>query len=389
MSLERDVLVVGGGVQGAGVLQAAAAAGHAALLLEARELASGTSSKSSKLVHGGLRYLESLQLGLVRESLCEREILLGIAPHLVELVPFLIPIYRATARRPWQIRTGLSLYALLGGLGGHARFASVPRGAWGDLDGLATADLERVYRYRDGQTDDARLVRAVVASARELGAEAAERASLVAAERCEQGWRVRYERDGREEQVTARVVVNAAGPWINLVAERFRPAAPARPIALVGGAHVEVPGALERGIYYTEAADRRAVFIMPWKGRTLVGTTEREHRGDPADVRASAEEIGYLCSTLARYFPSRSTEVLAAWAGLRVLPAGRARPFDRPREVTLVADDEARPSYLAIYGGKLTGYRATAAKVQGRIARSLPARPARAHTASLRLPEVP
>jgi glycerol-3-phosphate dehydrogenase len=389
MSPERDVLVVGGGVQGAGVLQAAAAAGHAALLLEARELASGTSSKSSKLIHGGLRYLETLQLGLVRESLREREILLGIAPHLVQLVPFLIPIYRATTRRPWQIRAGLSLYALLGGLGRHARFERLPESDWGDLDGLSTVDLERVYRYRDGQTDDARLVRAVVASARELGAEAAEGASLVAAERCQQGWRVRYERGGREEHVTARVVVNAAGPWINLVAERFRPAPPAREVALVGGAHIELPGALEHGIYYTEAADRRAVFIMPWKGRTLVGTTEREHRGDPRDARASAEEIEYLRATLARYFPGRSTEVLGAWAGLRVLPTGGTRAFDRPREVTLVADDQARPSYLAVYGGKLTGYRATAAKVQQRIAPSLPSRPARADTAGLRLPEVP
>ena len=168
---EYDVIVVGGGIHGAGVLQAAAAAGHSALLIEKSALASGTSSRSSKLIHGGLRYLESGQFSLVRESLQERAVNLRIAPDLVELKPFFIPIYADTRRRPWQLKLGLSMYALLGGFDTSTRFGSVPRREWAQLDGLDTRNLDAVFRYHDAQTDDAQLTRAVVDSARALGGE--------------------------------------------------------------------------------------------------------------------------------------------------------------------------------------------------------------------------
>src|SRR5271168_3386108 len=166
---EYDVIIIGGGIHGAGVLQAAAAAGHSALLVERRALASGTSSRSSKLIHGGLRYLESAQFALVRESLRERAIHLRIAAELVELKPFFIPVYRDTRRRPWQLKLGLWMYALLGGFGAATRFGSVPRSDWPALDGLKTQDLDAVIRYHDAQTDDALLTRAVVQSALQLG----------------------------------------------------------------------------------------------------------------------------------------------------------------------------------------------------------------------------
>jgi glycerol-3-phosphate dehydrogenase len=382
-----DVLVVGGGIQGAGVLQAAAAAGYRALLIEASDFARGTSSRSSKLIHGGLRYLETMQLALVRESLRERKILLEIAPHLVELVPFFVPVYRRTTRRPWQIRAGLSLYATLGGLVEDARFSRVPRREWETLDGLTTEGLVAVFRYMDGQTDDAALVRAVIASARELEAEALRPAEMVSAVQEAEAWRVRYRTAEGERECSARVLVNAAGPWINEVAERVVPRPPGCAVDLVQGAHIEVPGALERGIYYTEARDHRAVFTIPWKGHTMVGTTELTYTGDPAEVHATEGEITYLQETLADHFPAHSTEILDAWAGLRVLPRAESDAFDRPRDVTLVPDDPAHPSYLAIYGGKLTGYRATAEKVLDWIARSLPPSRRRADTATLRLPE--
>ena len=387
LDLERpDVLVVGGGIQGAGVLQAAAAAGHGALLLEAREFARGTSSRSSKLIHGGLRYLETMQLALVRESLRERRILTEIAPDLVHLVPFYIPIYRQTTRRSWEIRAGLSLYATLGGLVEEARFSRVPHREWDRLDGLVTEGLQAVFRYRDGQTDDAALVRAVIASAEELGGEALQNAELVSARREDAGWRVRYRRGDDVRECLARVLVNASGPWIERVALRLDPTPPACGVELVAGTHIELSGALERGIYYTEARDRRAVFIMPWKGHTLVGTTELPFDGDPAEVQPTEAEVVYLQQTLADHFPERSTDVTDAWAGLRVLPRGEGEAFDRPRDVTLVPDDPARPSYLAIYGGKLTGYRATAERVMDWIARSLPRTGRRADTATLLLP---
>src|SRR5271170_5617706 len=170
---EFDVIVVGGGIHGAGVLQAVVAAGHNALLLERRALASGTSSRSSKLIHGGLRYLESGQFALVRESLRERAILLKIAAELVELKPFFLPVYPDTRRRPWQLKLGLWMYALLGGFDASTRFGSVPRSEWGSLDGLKTTGLQAVIRYHDAQTDDALLTRAVVQSALSLDAELA------------------------------------------------------------------------------------------------------------------------------------------------------------------------------------------------------------------------
>ena len=176
-----DVIIVGGGIHGAGVLQAVAAAGHSALLIEKQALASGTSSRSSKLIHGGLRYLESGQFALVRESLRERAVHLRIAPDLVELKPFFIPVYSDTRRRPWQLKLGLWLYALLGGFDSSTRFGTVPKSEWPQLDGLDTRNLDAVIRYYDAQTDDALLTRAVVDSARTLGGELAMPATFVAA----------------------------------------------------------------------------------------------------------------------------------------------------------------------------------------------------------------
>lgn len=381
-----DVAVIGGGIHGVGVLQAAAAAGWSALLVEERAIASGTSSRSSKLIHGGLRYLEHGELALVRESLTERAILLSIAPSLVRLVPFYIPIYRTTQRRPWQIRAGLSLYALLANLSNGARFETVPKREWPALDGLELGELEAVFRYFDGQTDDAALARAVLRSAQSLGAELAMPARFVGAERASDEWRVRYELAGAEIECRAGALVNASGPWIDRVRAQISPVPRGIEIDLVAGAHVEFEGRVERGIYYTEAPhDARAVFIMPWRGRTLVGTTETLYTGDPRDVRPTGDEIEYLSATLARYFPKASRKRVDAWAGLRVLPRGSGTAFARPRETTLVCDDDRAPRMIAIYGGKLTGYRATAARVAAILARSLPRAERRADTRTLRL----
>lgn len=381
-----DVVVIGGGIHGVGVAQAAAAGGYEVLLIEERELAAGTSRRSSKLIHGGLRYLEGLQLGLVHESLSEREILLRNAPDLVRLVPFMIPIYRETSRRAWQIRVGLSGYALLGGLREHARFSSVPRAEWGGLDGLKTDGLQAVFRYFDGQTDDAALTRAVMRSAQELGAQLACPAAFVGAERVERGYVVRYDEGGEQREVRALAVVNAAGPWIEEVRRRVHPEPAGVPIDLVQGAHIELPGEIERGIYYAEAPrDRRAVFVMPWKGHTLVGTTESFHEGDPAAARPLDDEVEYLLETFAHHFPGRGTEVLNAWAGLRVLPARGGSAFGRPRETHFALDDRAAPHLVGLYGGKLTGYRATAQKTLRHLRRTLPPRPRVADTRFLRL----
>jgi glycerol-3-phosphate dehydrogenase len=371
--LDYDLTVVGGGIHGVGVAQAAAAAGLRVVLLEARSLAAGTSSKSSKLIHGGLRYLESLELGLVRESLRERAILLRIAPDLVRLVPFHIPVYRETSRRPWQVRAGLSLYALLANLRRDARFESVPRGRWEELDGLRTDGLQHVFRYNDAQTDDAALVRAVMRSAQSLGAELLMPAELTGAERVAGGYRVAYRVGGAPAVHDTGVLVNAAGPWVELVRRRVHPEPPGRRIDLVQGTHIELPGVLTEGIYYTEAPrDRRAVFTMPWKGRTLVGTTEHLHPGAPEDCAPTKAEIAYLRETFSTHFPGRDSTVLDSWAGLRVLPQSAGSAFGRTRETLYVTDEQRPPHYLAVYGGKLTGYRAAAQAVLRRLRGVLP-----------------
>jgi glycerol-3-phosphate dehydrogenase len=385
---QYDAIVIGGGVHGAGVLQAVAAAGHSALLIERRGLASGTSSKSSKLIHGGLRYLESAQFSLVRESLRERAINLRIAAELVELKPFFIPVYGDTRRRPWQLNLGLWMYALLGGFGAGTRFGAVPRGDWPSLDGLKTQGLDAVIRYHDAQTDDALLTRAIVQSALELGAEVLMPASFVGASLREDGVTVNVTSNGEARQLSARVMVNAAGPWAPQVARAVTPGIFVPDVDLVQGTHIVLPFALSAGIYYVESPmDGRAVFVMPWYGATLIGTTETPYVGEPENVHPLEAEEDYLLAVVHHYFPGLNhfsrADITQRFAGLRVLPAASQAAFDRSRETIFSTDRDSRPRVLGIYGGKLTGWRAAAAHVLERIGPSLPAAQRRAATDQL------
>lgn len=388
MTQSYDLVVIGGGIHGAGIAQTAAARGHSVLVLEQSGLASGTSSRSSKLIHGGLRYLESGQFALVRECLQERAVLLKIAPELVRLRPFYIPVYPDTSRRPSQLWMGLSLYALLGGLDQAARFHSVPRSKWGNLDGLDTTQLQAVFQYWDGQTDDAALTRAVMRSAQELGAELSLPSVFTGAEIGEQRCVIRYQHEGREHACEASVLVNAAGPWVNQVLDKVTPSPSRLGVELVQGTHIIVDGEVSQGIYYVEAPrDQRAVFVMPWQGKMMVGTTETVYHGDPAAVQPLDEEKDYLLETLAHYFPVyRAPDrqaILSAFAGLRVLPAAPGTAFGRPRDTTLHSG--LRDRLLTVYGGKLTAYRITAEKVMRQLAPVLPRRSVVADTRELRL----
>jgi len=382
---EYDVVIVGGGIHGAGVLQAAVAAGHSALLIERFGLASGTSSRSSKLIHGGLRYLESGQFALVRESLRERAIHLRIAADLVELKPFFIPVYRDTRRRPWQLKLGLWMYALLGGFDAATRFGAVPKREWASLDGLKTQGLEAVIRYHDAQTDDAVLTRAVVQSALSLGAELAMPATFTRATLTDAGVRIAYGQGDANFECSAQVLVNAAGPWASHVAQAITPAISIPAVDLVQGAHIVVPFAVTAGIYYVESPeDGRAVFVMPWQGATMIGTTETPYRGEPDRVHPLPAEEEYLLAVARHYFPALQhltrEHITQRFAGLRVLPAASQAAFDRSRETIYSTDRDPNPRVLGIYGGKLTGWRAAAAHVLKRIGPSLSAKPRRAAT---------
>ena len=383
-----DLVVVGAGIHGAGVAQAAALSGMRVALLEKTAVAAGTSSRSSKLIHGGLRYLESRQFSLVRESLREREILLSIAPHLVRRVPFLIPVYRSMQRGPWLIRAGLTTYAALLGFRKQARFRRWPRSEWERLKGLRLDGLLQVFEYSDAQTDDAMLCRAVVQSACDHGAELLCPADLLEARVEQDVVTARVLQGSHEQQLTTRVLVNAAGPWVDQVRRRIHPAPPEVAIELVAGTHLELEGCTEPGVYYTEhPADQRAVFIMPWKGHTLVGTTERVHQQSPDRITPTDDELNYLRQNVRHHFPDHSLQQLGSFAGLRVLPAGKDKAFGKPREVILQTDDSKRPRVLTIYGGKLTGYRATAQRVLQVLSTALPSTPL-ADTSTLRLPAI-
>lgn len=381
-----DLVIIGGGIHGAGVMQAAAAAGHSVLLLEQTAPAAGTSSRSSKLIHGGLRYLESGEFSLVRESLHERELLLRLAPDLVRRSTFHVPLYHDTGRRPLVLHTGLILYWLLAGIKPQTGYHRVPRKEWRSLDGLSTDGLKQVFAYTDAQTDDRLLTRAVINSAISLGAQMACPAQFLGASISANGCEITWNQDGVEKQCNASAVVNAAGPWARDLSHCFEPKLEDFPVDNIQGAHIEVDGCMTTGCYYLEAPqDRRAVFVMPWKGHTMIGTTENSYSGDPAAVKPLDSEIRYLQSVFSRYFPDRETTIIDAWAGLRVLPAAEGVAFRRSRETQLPVDNPKQPRVLTIYGGKLTGYRVTAEKVIRKLAPSLPPRKPRADTTRLPL----
>ena len=381
-----DVIVIGGGIHGVGVAQAVAADGYSVLVVEQTGLAAGTSSKSSKLIHGGLRYLESVEISLVRESLRERELLLKLAPDLVRRENFFIPVYPNTTRRPWLLRTGLWTYSLLAGFKKQVRFQTVPRSEWPSLDGLNVDHVQAVFQYADAQTDDAALTRSVMRSAESIGGELACPSELISATVRPDRVAARIESAGKTYDVECQVMVNAAGPWASGVAERITPTPPVVAVDLVQGTHLELPGKIQKGCYYVESpVDQRAVFVMPWKGHTLVGTTELAFHGDPKNVTATENEASYLLEVYAHYFPHRSREVLDRWAGLRVLPRASGKAFHRSRETQLPVDLESAPRVVSVFGGKLTGYRATAEKVMKKIHRTLPIKKPVADTRKMKL----
>jgi len=287
--MDYDLVVIGAGIQGAGVAQAASAVGFSVLVLEQfHQSALGTSCRSSKLIHGGLRYLETGQFSLVRECLNERALLLKNAPHLVKLVPFYIPVYEDSLRSPLKIAMGLSLYYLFS----RKPFHKIPKAEWSQLDGLNQTGLKAVYQYDDAQTDDAKLTAAVLASAQSIGTEIRYNSTFKSAEITADRCCIQFITNKQEQSVTSHAIVNAAGPWVSDITSKVSNMKEQPDVDLVQGAHIEVPGSLDRGIYYLEAPqDKRAVFVMPWKEHLLIGTTETIFTGDPAKVVPLTSEI--------------------------------------------------------------------------------------------------
>ena len=366
-----------------------------------------SSSSSSKLIHGGLRYLESGSIKLVYENLKERELLLRNAPSLVTPTPFYIPVYKNSTRPAWQMFLGLMLYRLLARFTRTSEFHRLDPHAWRYLDSLQLNDLRAVFQYWDAQTDDRLLTRAVVKSAMELGAKAFCPAELIKGERQEDGYKLLLTVKGKPVYCHAKTVVNAAGPWVNEVQERLDSTLPKADMTLVRGSHIVIPGTLVKGIYYLQSPiDNRPMFAMPWRDNILVGTTESEHKGSLDSIEASPAEIDYLQRSFAHYFPGKDTEVLESFAGLRVLPGGNDPAGKRSRETRFVTELDiglnaaadsvangdadntkqksvATPRTLAIYGGKLTSYRLTGERVIDQLRATLGEREPVADTSSL------
>jgi D-erythritol 1-phosphate dehydrogenase len=358
-----DLFIIGGGINGVGIARDAAGRGLSVALCEKGDLAEGTSSRSGKLVHGGLRYLEYYEFRLVREALIEREVLLESAPHIIWPMRFVLP-HSPNDRPAWLVRLGLFLYDNLGGrkrLPGTRtlKLASAPEGK------PIRQEFTRAFEYSDCWVDDARLVALNAVDARERGAQIHTRTACISARRENGLWRVviRSRRDDKETEVQARVLVNAAGPWVNDVIGRVAGMNSAHDVRLVKGSHIIVPKFWDGPqAYLVQNTDKRVIFINPYEDNlALIGTTDIPYEGRAEDVAADASEIDYLIAAVNRYFKSKlkTSDVVHSYSGVRPLYDDNAdNPSAVTRDYVFELDaGEGKPPLLSVFGGKITTFR--------------------------------
>ncbi|MCB1492608.1 MAG: glycerol-3-phosphate dehydrogenase [Rhodobiaceae bacterium] len=358
-----DIFVIGGGINGCGIARDAAGRGYSVFLAEKDDLASGTSSTSTKLVHGGLRYLEYYEFRLVQEALAEREVLWGIAPHIIKPLRFVLPHHKGL-RPAWLLRLGLFLYDHLGGRK--------------LLPGTSTVDMRtdpvgaplkpmfvKGFEYSDCWADDSRLVVLNACDAAARGAVIRTRARLASAVREGGMWTLEVEdtRTGARETVTARLLVNAAGPWVDAALSEAFGRNDVRNVRLVQGSHVVVKRLFDHDkCYIFQNSDGRIIFAIPYEDDfTLVGTTDREYAGSLDDIAISSDEIDYLCSAASEYFkaPIKPADVVWSFSGVRPLyddGASKAQEITRDYVIKSEGGGDTAP-LLNLFGGKLTTYR--------------------------------
>ena len=357
-----DLLVVGGGINGAGIARDAAGRGLSVVLCEKDDLAQGTSSRSGKLVHGGLRYLEYYEFRLVREALIEREVLLNAAPHIIWPMRFVLP-HSPNDRPAWLVRLGLFLYDHLGGrrkLPG-TRSLDLRR----DPEGAPIKDTyTRGFEYSDCWVDDARLVVLNAVGAAEKGAEVLTRTACTSVRRSDGAWTAELtnRETGEKRTLRAKVVVNAGGPWVKDIAGRVAGSNSPRNVRLVKGSHIIVPKFWEGSqAYLVQNDDKRVIFINPYEGdKALIGTTDIPYEGRPEDVTADESEIGYLLDVVNRYFKEqlRREDILHAFSGVRPLfDDGKGNPSAVTRDYTFDLDETDGVPLLNVFGGKITTFR--------------------------------
>ncbi len=385
MSEHYDLVVIGGGINGCGIARDAAGRGLSVYLCEMNDLASGTSSWSTKLVHGGLRYLEYYEFRLVREALIEREVLWQAAPHIIEPLRFVLP-HHSGLRPAWLLRLGLFLYDHLGGrkLLPPTKTLDLSR----DIAGkpLKSGLFRRGFEYSDCRVDDARLVVLNARDAADRGARIETRTRAVSATRDGDGWNVVVEnaRTGARRSIHARVLVNAAGPWVAQVLADGIHTRSAAKVRLVQGSHIVVRKLYDHDrCYIFQNGDGRIIFAIPYEGEfTLIGTTDQDYAGSPAEVRASEAEIGYLLAAASEYFtkPVLREDVVWTYSGVRPLyDDGASEAKAATRDYVFDVDEgesqtphKRQAPLLSIFGGKITTYRRLSEAVLARLARYFP-----------------
>ena len=397
MDIEHyDLLIIGGGINGAGIARDAAGRGLKVLLVEQSDLASATSSASTKLIHGGLRYLEYFEFRLVAEALAERETLLRIAPHIVWPLEFVLP-HESHLRPAWMIRAGLFLYDHLGhrllGFGGKS---SLPRSKGVRLAGSGYGvglkpEFERGFVYYDCWVDDARLVVLNARSAVAHGATIRTRTRLVSARREGGKWAATLNGDGGNRAVHASAIVNAAGPWVRQVLDEALRMKLSATVRLVKGSHIVIPRIHEeRHAFILQNPDRRVIFMIPYERQfTLVGTTDVPVTRDDYRARISRQEIDYLCEAASRYAEKPITPGMVVWSYSGVRPLyddGSEDPSAVTRDYHLLLDTGAEPDgapVLSVFGGKITTYRRLAEQVMEKLSGRFPGKPAWTHAEPL------
>ncbi len=368
-----DVFVIGGGINGCGIARDAAGRGYSVLLAEMNDLGSGTSSAATKLIHGGLRYLEHYEFGLVREALLEREVLWEMAPHIVWPLRLVLPHHNGL-RPAWLLRLGLFLYDHIGGR------KRLPVTKVLDLRNDPAGEplkpeFVKAFEFSDCWVNDARLVSLNARSAADLGAGVRTRCRVVRAERGPDLWTVTMEdgRTGQRTTVSAKLLVNASGPWVDTVLSGAIGQNDADNIRLVQGSHIVIKRKFEHErAYFFQNSDGRIFFAIPYEEDfTLIGTTDRDYEGDPADVAITDEEVAYLCEGASTYFrePVVKEDIVWTYSGVRPLfDDGASKAQEATRDYVLRTDaGTGKAPMVNIFGGKITTYRKLAEEVVGKI----------------------
>jgi glycerol-3-phosphate dehydrogenase len=360
----HDLFVIGGGINGCGIARDAIGRGYSVALAEMNDFASGTSSGATKLIHGGLRYLEHYEFRLVRESLMEREILWVMAPHIIWPMRFVLPYHKGGIRPAWLIRLGLFLYDHLGGrkLLPPTKVLDMRRDPAGKP---LKALFSKAFEYSDGWVDDARMVVLNARDAADKGALIMPRTKVVSAHRENGVWAIETVDTvtGEKRHFQARMLVNAAGPWVDHVIRAAFGQNEARHVRLVQGSHIVVKKKFnDPRAYFFQNPDNRIIFAIPYEQDfTLIGTTDRDYKADPKDVKISDEETTYLCKAASEYFnePVRPEDIVWTYSAVRPLfDDGASKAQEATRDYVLKLEGEGAPApLLNVFGGKLTTYR--------------------------------